>query len=101
MKKLILASLFALSLPSIALAAEMANPGSIPSTTTSATESREISTLDAKRAVRELLALADEHSLFVGEASRNGNLIKVQVTNVQGIPVKSFKVDAKTGEVVG
>jgi len=100
MKKLMLAGLMALALPTLALAAEMASPGTVPSTTSVASDVREVSLGDAKRAVRELLALAEERSLFVGEATRTGQYIKVQVTNLQGVPVKSFKVDSKTGEVV-
>ena len=110
MKKIMLAGLMALALPTLALptlalptlalAAEMASPGTVPNTTSVASDVREISLGDAKRAVRELLALAEERSLFVGEATRTGQYIKVQVTNLQGVPVKNFKVDSKTGEVV-
>ncbi len=97
MRKIILVVLAAATLPSFALAAEMASPNAV---TTSGGEARDISLIDAKRAVRELLTLADEHGLYVGEATRAGGVIKVMVNNVQGTPVKSFKVDAKTGEVV-
>jgi opacity protein-like surface antigen len=100
MKSMLFAAVLALGLPAAALAADSAS-GSAPVSTTGAAEARTVTLSDAKRAVRDLLRTAEETRLVVGEATRKGDVFKVQVTNLDGIPVKSFKVDANTGEVIG
>lgn len=100
MRAILLAAVAALALPSAVFAADAASIDASQAPAT-VTRTADITATEARAAVRAYLAAASENRLFLGEVTRKGDQYLVKANTVEGIPAKTFKVDAKTGEVLG
>ncbi|MEA1650542.1 hypothetical protein UAJ10_16170 [Nitrospirillum sp. BR 11164] len=59
-----------------------------------------VSSSDARKAVQAYLQAHDKANLRVGSATRKDEYYNVPVVTAEGIPLKSFRVDAASGKVL-
>lgn len=62
-------------------------------------QAREVTSADARKIAREYLQANNRPMTKVGNVTKSGDAFKVEVQTIQGIPVTTLLIDAKTGEV--
>lgn len=60
-----------------------------------------LTTADARKAAREYLKAQDMNGVVVDKIRQRDGKFHVDVTSVEGIPVRKLVIDARTGKVEG
>lgn len=100
MRTLLITTFIAAATAGSAFAAEL--PAQVSSRTdvvAQEAQAREVTSADARKLAREYLQANNRPMTKVGNVTKSGDAFKVEVQTIQGIPVTTLLIDAKTGEV--